>query len=193
MNTRRTILLGVVLGLLVLAACAREEPRSFAECVAAGNPVMESYPEQCRYPDGTVVTNERGEEEPGGMPKLRAENYALCADGRQEGLAADLGYDCVAACPDGFDSFMTQIGLETCLRHVGEEEIRLAARCASRNDCTSEQACILADRTTDGEEVAWTTEEEGFRCLLQPYFDYRLQTSGATFLDENGERGTVIA
>lgn len=31
---------------------------SFDECVAAGNPVMESYPEQCRTQDGRLFVNE---------------------------------------------------------------------------------------------------------------------------------------
>lgn len=30
---------------------------SFAECVAAGNPVMESFPEQCKTADGKSFTN----------------------------------------------------------------------------------------------------------------------------------------
>lgn len=32
---------------------------SFDECVAAGNPVMESFPEQCRTQDGRLFVNER--------------------------------------------------------------------------------------------------------------------------------------
>lgn len=32
---------------------------SFDECVAAGNPVMESYPEQCRSQDGRTFVNPR--------------------------------------------------------------------------------------------------------------------------------------
>lgn len=32
---------------------------NFEECVAAGNPVMESYPEQCRAFDGRRFVNER--------------------------------------------------------------------------------------------------------------------------------------
>ncbi|HYC83255.1 MAG TPA: hypothetical protein VEB60_01760 [Candidatus Paceibacterota bacterium] len=31
---------------------------SFAECAAAGYPIMESYPEQCRTPDGRLFVNE---------------------------------------------------------------------------------------------------------------------------------------
>jgi hypothetical protein len=31
---------------------------SFADCVAAGNPIMESYPEQCNTPDGKHFVNE---------------------------------------------------------------------------------------------------------------------------------------
>lgn len=30
---------------------------NFAECVAAGHPIMESYPEQCRTDDGKTFTN----------------------------------------------------------------------------------------------------------------------------------------
>lgn len=35
-----------------------QEIRSFEECAAAGNPVMESYPRQCRTPDGRTFTEE---------------------------------------------------------------------------------------------------------------------------------------
>ncbi len=31
--------------------------QSFQECVDAGNPIMESYPEQCRTPDGRTFVN----------------------------------------------------------------------------------------------------------------------------------------
>lgn len=38
---------------------AAEDPiTSFEECAAAGNPIMESYPEQCRTPDGTTFVRE---------------------------------------------------------------------------------------------------------------------------------------
>ena len=35
---------------------------SFAECAAAGYPIAESYPEQCRTPDGRVFVREIGNE-----------------------------------------------------------------------------------------------------------------------------------
>lgn len=35
---------------------------NFAECVAAGYPVMESYPRQCRTPEGNVFTEDIGNE-----------------------------------------------------------------------------------------------------------------------------------
>lgn len=34
------------------------QPSTFQDCIAAGNPVMESYPRQCRLPDGTVLTED---------------------------------------------------------------------------------------------------------------------------------------
>ena len=36
--------------LVVLTACQKEPLTNFEECVAAGNPIMESYPEKCRDP-----------------------------------------------------------------------------------------------------------------------------------------------
>ena len=43
--------------LLAGAGCAAPKPAvtSFEECAAAGNPVMESYPRQCRAGDATFV------------------------------------------------------------------------------------------------------------------------------------------
>ena len=40
-----------------------EIPSSFDECVAAGNPVMESYPEQCAVPGGKTFTRILSDEE----------------------------------------------------------------------------------------------------------------------------------
>lgn len=40
---------------------------SFEECAAAGYPIMESYPEQCRTPDGRNFTRDISNDEPGGI------------------------------------------------------------------------------------------------------------------------------
>jgi hypothetical protein len=58
------IALLIVVGLLFsLSAIQLQEEvlsvSNFDECVAAGNPVMESYPEQCRTKDGRLFINER--------------------------------------------------------------------------------------------------------------------------------------
>lgn len=39
-----------------------QEPTSFTECVAAGNPVMESYPRQCNTPSGGHFVEDIGNE-----------------------------------------------------------------------------------------------------------------------------------
>ena len=54
------ITLVVAIGYILLSAGKNEPPvvSSFEECVAAGNPVMESYPEQCRTPDGLSFTRQ---------------------------------------------------------------------------------------------------------------------------------------
>ncbi|MBW3017285.1 hypothetical protein KY316_02845 [Candidatus Woesearchaeota archaeon] len=47
---------GVILALAVLAGCAEQaQITNFDECAAAGNPVMESYPRQCRANGQTFV------------------------------------------------------------------------------------------------------------------------------------------
>lgn len=54
-----------VLGVIFVLFSGKEaytEVSSFEECVAAGNPVMESYPRQCRSEAGQVFTEEIGNE-----------------------------------------------------------------------------------------------------------------------------------
>jgi len=61
---------------LALAACTpvpTQDITTFEECVAAGNPVMESYPRQCRAQGQTFV------EEVPGEPKVGTENPAVLA------------------------------------------------------------------------------------------------------------------
>lgn len=52
----------VVSSVLILAACQTSVSNlnvsSFEECVAAGNPVMESFPEKCKTPDGRQFIRE---------------------------------------------------------------------------------------------------------------------------------------
>ena len=50
---------------LILTACAPSERsiiENFDDCAAAGNPVMESYPEQCRTEDGRTFVRDIGDE-----------------------------------------------------------------------------------------------------------------------------------
>lgn len=43
---------------------------SFADCAAAGNPVMETYPEQCRTSDGRLFIRDLSEEQPIAKPEV---------------------------------------------------------------------------------------------------------------------------
>jgi len=61
------IVVGIIVILLIIVAGVffwQNQPKnevvinSFEECVAAGNPVMESYPEQCRTEDGKLFVRE---------------------------------------------------------------------------------------------------------------------------------------
>ncbi len=57
------VVLVIVAGLLLALSETAKQQRilsisSFEECASAGYPIMESYPEQCRTPDGRLFVNE---------------------------------------------------------------------------------------------------------------------------------------
>ena len=55
MNKGIVFLAVLVLPIALVAGCVNTEIGSFDECVAAGNPVMESYPRQCNAGNRTFV------------------------------------------------------------------------------------------------------------------------------------------
>jgi len=61
---KQMILMGLIGMLVLVAACAKDTISSFEECVAAGNPVMESYPRQC-IADGKTFVEELTEPQEG--------------------------------------------------------------------------------------------------------------------------------
>lgn len=69
---KKTYLILVILGFIVLLTAFSftknqqpvvKEVSSFEECKNAGYPIMETYPEQCRTPNGQVFVNEIKKEE----------------------------------------------------------------------------------------------------------------------------------
>jgi hypothetical protein len=69
---------------------------SFADCVAAGYPIRESYPEQCAMPDGTVFTRAIAET-PTGEEVFCTQDAMECPDGSYVGRT---GPNCeFAPCP----------------------------------------------------------------------------------------------
>lgn len=65
-KAKKQILLGVLLLILAASLYWRNNPdpivSDFFECVEAGNPVMESYPRQCRDEDGNGFVEDIGNE-----------------------------------------------------------------------------------------------------------------------------------
>ncbi len=51
---KKALIGGILMIFILLAGCERSQIKSFEDCVQAGYPVMESYPRQCRLPDGTT-------------------------------------------------------------------------------------------------------------------------------------------
>ncbi|MBI3332377.1 GerMN domain-containing protein [Candidatus Peregrinibacteria bacterium] len=49
------LILFIAVVLILVLSDQEAGARTFEQCAAEGNPVMESYPRQCRFPDGTLV------------------------------------------------------------------------------------------------------------------------------------------
>jgi hypothetical protein len=64
-SKKRIVIIFSILGVLILAGAAgsyyyysrMKSVTNYDECVAAGNPIMDSYPEQCMTPDKKHFTN----------------------------------------------------------------------------------------------------------------------------------------
>lgn len=90
---------GLLFATMALAACNPVAPQTqvtnFEDCVAAGNPVMESYPRQCRsaqgdlfveeVDEGIMPPNEYGDEE---EPVFCTMDAKVCPDGSSVGRIA---------------------------------------------------------------------------------------------------------
>ncbi|MBN2517462.1 MAG: hypothetical protein JXB14_01315 [Candidatus Altiarchaeota archaeon] len=110
---------------------------SFGECVAAGYPVMESYPRQCRTPDGRTFIEE----------------VAICEDRCGDGFCDDmvcLGEGCPCAetpesCPEDC------AGEETC----GEMSISEAIDIATNSDCTADGSLLDTHFCNENTRTWW--------------------------------------
>lgn len=60
---KKTILIAIfiIAAIAILSSAPKPKITNFDECAAAGNPVMESYPRQCRDGDITYVENITGQ------------------------------------------------------------------------------------------------------------------------------------
>lgn len=112
------LLLALLLSPILLTACKtaqapgpdKDKVTSFEECVAAGNPVMESYPRQCRHNGQTFteITNESVEHDKNPDPEgacLAADNKWIPETSECEGMSREqcekLGgtfNECASAC-----------------------------------------------------------------------------------------------
>ena len=96
----KKILFLTAISVIILVGCTSgtnkdENINSFVECVAAGYPIMESYPEQCMTESGKSFTNEKQ------VPVIPPENpdqeacEDLCGDGIcQEVVCMAIGCPC---------------------------------------------------------------------------------------------------
>lgn len=100
--------------------------------------------------------------------------------------ASDAGGICVDVCPNNYDPFVTQAGIQLCIRHYGIDDIIDWVECARSSDSCE---CALAYETTTGEMI----DAPKYRCVPKRYAERLLFRSGLDRLDEKGEKSVVIA
>lgn len=101
-------------------------------------------------------------------------------------FAKDTGGICVEQCPEGFDQFMTQIGIQMCISHYGLTEIEQWSICEKSTESCN---CVKAYETTDELQIT----DAQYRCAPEKYSSRLLFRGGVDSLDENGERSVMIA
>jgi hypothetical protein len=210
---------------------------NFEECIAAGNPAMESYPRQCRdlVSDRTfteeirqVCTEDEKKAEIctmdydpvcgeiglntgettyktfanacGACSSMKVFAYTpgecqdklfvVCDEGAKmfdpKEYAKNNNGICVEKCPEDFDVFMTQIGIQLCILHYGESEIEKWEKCEKSTDSCK---CVKAYETTDEKQI----ENAEYRCVPEDYAERLLFRGGIDSIDENGEQSVMIA
>lgn len=137
-----------VLALVLLKVAPRIEPgvpqpiiSNFEECAAAGNPVMESYPRQCRTEDGRLFVEEIPDGAAGTFPS-QLPGEGLTANGCA--VAGCSGQLCVSA----------------------DEASTIVTTCEYRNEysCYREASC---EPQADG-KCGWTQTTALKQCLANP-------------------------
>ncbi len=111
MQVKTTTLLGllvvlvIVAGLLLSLSHIAQQQRvlsisSYDECAQAGYPIMESYPEQCRTPDGRTFVNENATpvESPTGSMPINYVGPGCAVGGCSAQVCGEEGEDLVSTC-----------------------------------------------------------------------------------------------
>lgn len=102
-NSKKKLIIGIIIGLLIVGlgigifiyskrSVTISEISSFEECVKAGYPILETYPRQCKAPDGRVFSEKI--EVATTTPEEICEN--LCGDGICQEIVC-LGSGCPCA------------------------------------------------------------------------------------------------
>jgi len=167
-----------ILAVLIVAIACNPVPASFEECADAGYPIMESYPRKCAV-DGKTFVEELA-------PPEEKPYFVVCNSDLINKVAEDNGWNCVDVCPDGYDSYRTQIGSEMCISHYGAEEISEWNVCEKSTDNCN---CVKAVETTSGQGI----DNAQFRCVPDQYAGRLLFTSGQEWLDKEGRQSIIIA
>ena len=83
----RLLIIVLALSAFFLLGCIDQNIRTFEECEDAGYPIMESYPRQCRTPDGRTFVNQ--------FEAFLANKNTLCISDTDCILAdSSLGFSC---------------------------------------------------------------------------------------------------
>lgn len=141
---------------------SNEEIRNFQECIEAGNPVMESYPRQCRSQEGQTFVEELDE-----SVQVEPPTDSLCEDQCGDGVCDDivcLGTGC--PCAEDIDS-CPQDCTESEEKVVDDTPFGLANPASIY--CMEQGGTLMFEEGDDG-TIGYCILEDGTECEEWAYF-----------------------
>jgi hypothetical protein len=146
------------------------------------DPVEETFSNICEAKKSDAFDIIEGE--------CEAEQFVICTESLKgfdpKEYAQNNRGICVERCPENFDLFITQIGIELCIPHYGVSEIEQWGICERSTDTCK---CAKAYETTDEQQILGAE----YRCVPEMYSERLLFRGGFDSLDENGKQSIMIA
>ncbi len=185
---KNIIIIALAIVAVFIAGCTQtaepqEQINSFEDCVNAGNPVMESYPRQCRTDSGMTFTEKVEQKIPGMTEEYCSQaggNWNECSskcmleNQGKEGVACTLQCEQLCecggiagfSCPEGYYCKLPESGVADALGYCENPvmDIHEAEQIAQNSDCVADGSIVGEGYYNPNSKTWWfdlDTEKQG--------------------------------